>query len=88
MPFVDLNFHLVWSTRNRSRFLKQNCWSDFSSLIGGMVNKRRCMLMAIGGVQDHVHLLASRTLTQLKSTSPTRKNITASERFTRNLKCY
>ena len=58
MPtFTKLNYHLVFSTKNR-RPLIEPVWADrFFGFIGGIVRQERGVLLAAGGMPDHIHLL-------------------------------
>ena len=58
MSFTKLRYHLVFATKNRRRCLKDGvrefAWlklCEFAEDIGGYV-------IAVGGIEDHVHMLA------------------------------
>ena len=59
--------HFVFSTKDRHPFLTDLILrSEMHSMLGGISNQHRCIPILIGGVEDHVHILArlSRTTTQ------------------------
>ena len=57
MSFVNLKLHLVWSTKNRERLLHHSFRDELFSQIGGITKKRKHVLLAAGGIEDHIHLL-------------------------------
>src|SRR5437879_11235913 len=59
--------HLVFSTKNREPFLRdQEVRSKLHAQLGGISKKLDCPPIITGGMEDHVHLLArfGRTITQ------------------------
>jgi len=59
--------HLVFSTKHRHPFLRdESLRSDLHSFLGGTSKTLECPPILVGGVEDHVHLLArfGRTITQ------------------------
>ncbi|RYD27401.1 MAG: IS200/IS605 family transposase [Verrucomicrobiaceae bacterium] len=59
--------HLVFSTKNRTPFLKDpGIRSETHAYLAGISRNLDCPSILIGGVEDHVHILArqSRTLSQ------------------------
>ena len=59
--------HLVFSTQDRRPFLRENPTRDeLHSYLGGVSKQLDCPPIFVGGVEDHVHLLArfGRTITQ------------------------
>ncbi len=59
--------HLVFSTKDRRPFLRDNPTRDaLHSYLGGVSKQLDCPPILVGGMEDHVHLLArfGRTLTQ------------------------
>ena len=57
MSFVNINLHLVWGTKNRENLLHRSFRAELFEYIGGMTKKRKSVLLAAGGVADHIHLL-------------------------------
>jgi len=49
--------HLVWSTKNRHPFIKKEIKAELHSYMGGICKRLECPSLAIGGVEDHVHIL-------------------------------
>ena len=59
--------HLVFSTKHRQPFLREESLrQDLHSFLGGISKTLDCPPVIVGGVADHVHLLArsGRTITQ------------------------
>ena len=59
--------HLVFSTKDRRPFLRDPAIrEEMHSFLGGISKKLECPPILVGGVEDHVHLLArhGRTITQ------------------------
>ena len=59
--------HLVFSTKHRQPFLRdRSLRTDLHSFLGGTSKTLECPPILVGGVKDHIHLLArfGRTITQ------------------------
>src|SRR6184192_764485 len=59
--------HLVFSTKNREPFLRdEQMRTSLHAELGGISKKLECPPIITGGMEDHVHLLArfGRTITQ------------------------
>jgi REP element-mobilizing transposase RayT len=56
---VSLNVHLVFSTKNREPFIDRELAPRLYGYVGGIVRNTGSVLLSIGGVADHVHLLVS-----------------------------
>src|SRR5690242_14626241 len=54
---LSLHYHLVFSTKNRFPFITTDWRSDLHAYLGGIVNGLNGVPVAIGGIEDHVHLL-------------------------------
>ena len=52
-------FHLVFSTKDRHRWILPEWEPRLHSYMGGIVKGLDAMPLKIGGVEDHVHLLVS-----------------------------
>ena len=52
-------FHLVFSTKDRMRFIDAEWEPRLHSYLGGIVKGMEAVPMQIGGIEDHVHLLVS-----------------------------
>jgi putative transposase len=58
--------HLIFSTKNRQPFLRDKALrEEMHAFLGGASKQLECAPILVGGVEDHVHLLArfSRTIT-------------------------
>jgi putative transposase len=55
--YLNLLFHLIFSTKNREPLVAPAWQDDLYGYIGGIVRQRRGTLLAAGGMPDHVHLL-------------------------------
>ncbi len=57
--------HLVFSTKNRVRYLTPTIQTELHPYLSGVLNGIDCPSLQVGGVEDHVHLLfgLSRTRT-------------------------
>ncbi len=55
--YTSLHYHLVFSTRNRERWLSPEIEDRIWSYLAGIVRENRLKPIQIGGVDDHVHLL-------------------------------
>jgi putative transposase len=49
--------HIVFATKRRERWLTPDISDRLYAFIGGIVRDERGVLLSIGGVEDHVHLL-------------------------------
>ncbi|GMV97314.1 MAG: IS200/IS605 family transposase [Phycisphaerae bacterium] len=54
-----LNYHLIFSTKNRAAMILPDVQPRLYGYIGGIIKGLHGRLLAAGGTQDHVHLLAS-----------------------------
>src|SRR5438874_2626310 len=57
--FAAMYVHLVFSTKNRAPTLQPAWATRLYDYVGGIVSHRHGVLLAAGGMTDHVHLLAS-----------------------------
>jgi len=57
--FGSLHFHLVCSTKNRQPLLDAELQPRLYEYIGGILRAEKSVLLAAGGMPDHVHLLVS-----------------------------
>jgi REP element-mobilizing transposase RayT len=63
---AQIYLHLVFSTKDRHPFLvTRPLQSEVHAYLAGACNNMRCPALAVGGIQDHVHILCrlARTLT-------------------------
>lgn len=54
--YSQLLFHAVFSTKDRKTWLKPQITADLYQYMGGIVRDMKGKLLAVGGVEDHVHL--------------------------------
>lgn len=59
MPHTYTNFlfHIVFSTKERFPFIKNESKARFYDYIGGTIRGLGGICLEIGGVEDHIHLL-------------------------------
>ena len=55
--YSSLLYHVVFSTKYRAPRLDADLRSQVFEYIGGVVRRQQGVLLEIGGVEDHVHLL-------------------------------
>ena len=55
--YANLNYHIVFSTKDRNPFITAEIQPRLYEYIGGIIRKKRGVLFDIGGMKDHVHLL-------------------------------
>jgi REP element-mobilizing transposase RayT len=56
---LSLNVHVVVSTKNREPFIDADLAPRLYGYIGGIIRNTGSVLLAIGGIADHVYLLVS-----------------------------
>jgi putative transposase len=59
MPLWRLFYHLVWATHNRQPLISPAHEKILYPHIKGKVDFLECKLHAIGGIEDHIHLIVS-----------------------------
>jgi putative transposase len=57
--FGSLNFHLIFSTKHRLPQITPEIQPGLYEYIGGILRERKSVLLAAGGIPDHIHLLVS-----------------------------
>ena len=57
--YAQILYHIVFATKNREPVLDKAHRDDLYRFIWGCLEKRRCHLYRIGGIEDHVHILTS-----------------------------
>lgn len=55
--YTSLHFHLIFSTKERLPLIKKDWCQELHSYLGGIVRGLDGTPLAVGGVEDHVHLL-------------------------------
>jgi putative transposase len=56
--FTNLLFHVVYSTKYRKPMIEKSWQDELYGYIGGVIRENKGTLLCMGGVNDHVHLLA------------------------------
>jgi REP element-mobilizing transposase RayT len=57
--FTCLNYHLIFSTKHRQPLIGEEWQQRLFDYIGGIIRQQGGVLLAAGGMPDHVHLLAA-----------------------------
>lgn len=57
--FSSLHYHIVFSTKERRPLIQADWRPRLHSYLGGIVRRMGGVAESVGGVDDHVHLLAS-----------------------------
>ncbi len=56
---TSLYFHFVFSTKDRLPLIADDWKEKLHSYLGGIVRNQNGVALAVGGINDHVHLLVS-----------------------------
>jgi putative transposase len=56
--FANLLYHVVFSTKHRIPLIQEDVKVPLYEYIGGIIRGERGVLLEIGGMPDHVHILA------------------------------
>jgi putative transposase len=56
--YVNLIYHIVFSTKDRTPLIKEVCQTRLNEYIGGIIRAQGGIALAINGTEDHVHILA------------------------------
>jgi putative transposase len=57
--FTSIIVHCVWSTKNRDPILSSDLRGRLWPYLGGIAREHDMKAVAVGGVDDHVHMLIS-----------------------------
>jgi REP element-mobilizing transposase RayT len=57
--FACLHCHFIFSTKNRLPLITTDLQTRLYEYIGGILRAEKCVLVAAGGMPDHLHLLCS-----------------------------
>lgn len=57
--FFSLHYHIVFSTKDRRLLIRAEWRPRVHSYLGGIIRGMNGVAEIVGGVDDHVHLLAS-----------------------------
>jgi len=58
MPFTNLNYHIVFSTKERRPFLKDDLLSRTCEYLTGIVRNIGGAMIRANGMPDHIHIAA------------------------------
>ncbi len=75
MSYTSLNYHVVFSTKERRAYLENKHIKAVCKYIGGILRNQKGCLLTANGVSDHLHLAIS--LHPEKSLSETVKTVKA-----------
>lgn len=56
--YTSLTYHVIFSTKYRKPRIVESFKEDLYSYIGGIIRGEKGNLVQIGGVEDHIHILA------------------------------
>ncbi|BAY08062.1 transposase IS200-like protein [Calothrix sp. NIES-2098] len=59
MALWRLYYHLVWATKERQPLITPNNETKLYNYIIGKADSLGCIINAIGGIDNHIHLVAS-----------------------------
>ena len=59
MTYTQILYHIVFATKDRVPALVKEGRPELFSYLGGILRNRKSEILAINGVDDHVHLLVS-----------------------------
>ena len=57
--YTNLQYHLVFSTKNRKEIIQDGFCEDLYSYLGGIIRSEKGKMLSIGGTKNHIHILAS-----------------------------
>jgi len=55
--YASLHYHIVFSTKHRTKFIQRSWEERLHEYIGGVVKGLDGFPQGVGGVEDHLHLL-------------------------------
>lgn len=56
--YVNLIYHLVFSTKDRQPLITEEAQARLHEYIGGMLRRQGGIALAVNGMPDHIHVLA------------------------------
>jgi REP element-mobilizing transposase RayT len=59
--YSTLYYHLVWATQDRNKLIKRDFKKPLYDYIGKIAVYKGFGLIAVGGIEDHIHLLIQTT---------------------------
>ena len=57
--YTSMNIHFVFSTKNRKNLIDSQMRSRLCTYIGGIARQHNMVALAVGGTENHVHMLIS-----------------------------
>src|SRR5581483_7183988 len=57
--YFSVNLHLIFSTKHRDPLITADLQPRLFEYVGGILREQSSVLLAAGGMPDHVHLLVS-----------------------------
>jgi putative transposase len=57
--YTNLQYHIIFSTRNRRRWIDPQIRQRLHQYCGGIISGLGGVALQIGGIEDHLHALAS-----------------------------
>jgi REP element-mobilizing transposase RayT len=57
--YKNHHFHLIWSTKNREKLIDKSFEDRLYAYLGGVIRGNKGILLEVGGIANHVHLLIS-----------------------------
>ena len=55
--YTSLHYHLIFSTKNRERWISQEIEQRIWEYLGGIARQNDMKALQVGGIEDHVHLV-------------------------------
>ena len=55
--YTSLHYHVVFSTKNRERWIRPDIEERIWAYLGGIAKQNKMKPLQIGGIEDHVHVL-------------------------------
>ena len=57
--YTKLHYHIVFSTKNRVPWIKEDLEQRVWEFLGGIARKNGATALQVGGIEDHVHVVAA-----------------------------
>jgi putative transposase len=55
--YTELIYHIIFSTKGRQPLISAALCGDLYAYIGGIVRAQKSVLLEVGGMPDHLHLV-------------------------------
>lgn len=56
--YCNLTYHIVFSTKGQFPWLRSDVRDRVHAYLGGAIRQEKGVALAVGGVEDHIHILA------------------------------